>query len=160
MMTRESGKSILFVCMGNICRSPMAEVLFRHKATLRGVSGEFFIDSAGTGGWHAGDRPDERMRRMASRNGIELDGSARQVHRDDFEKFDMIVCMDEDNYRNLLAMGAPVERLTKMLQHDPDCAYQDVPDPYYGDGDGFQTVFDLLEKSCDLLLDSLLEGGS
>jgi protein-tyrosine phosphatase len=157
-MNSGSVRSILFVCMGNICRSPMAEVLFRHKATLRGVEGEFFIDSAGTGGWHEGDRPDERMRRMSSRNGIELDGSARQVRKDDFETFDMIVCMDDDNYRNLLAMGAPVDRLSKMLQHDPGCAYEDVPDPYYGDGDGFQNVFDLLEQSCHGLLESLLEG--
>ncbi len=156
-MNTDRRKSILFVCMGNICRSPMAEVMFRHKAMLRGVEDAFIVDSAGTGGWHAGEEPDERMRRMAGRNGIQLEGSARQVCSADFEAFDMIVCMDEDNYGNLVAMGAPVERLSKMLQHDPECGHENVPDPYYGDGDGFQVVFDLLERSCDLLLDRLLE---
>lgn len=156
-MSPGTGRSILFVCMGNICRSPMAEVLFRHKATLGGVEALFAIDSAGTGGWHAGDRPDARMRRMAKRNGIELDGSARQVHQEDFETFDLIVCMDEENYQDLLAMGAPVDRLSKLLQHDPECQCEDVPDPYYGGGDGFQRVFDLLERSCHCLLESLLE---
>ena len=134
----------------------MAEGMFLHKATLRGVLDGFLIDSAGTGGWHAGDEPDERMQATARSHGIKLKGSARQVVPADFSKFDLIVCMDADNHANLLAMGAPHERTRMMLEYHPDTHHVDVPDPYYGGQDGFQEVFDLLERACDGLLDSLL----
>ena len=157
-MSESAARSILFVCMGNICRSPMAEAMFRHKAILRGVLDEFQIDSAGTGGWHAGDPPDERMQRSAQRNGVELGGAARQVRASDFTEFDLIICMDEDNHVNLQSMGAPPHRLRKMLEYHTDEHAVDVPDPYYGHADGFQHVFDLLEHACDRLLDELLTG--
>ena len=157
-MSATPARSILFVCMGNICRSPMAEAMFRHKATLRGVESEFQIDSAGTGGWHAGDPPDDRMRRTAQRNGVELTGAARQVVAGDFTEFDLIVYMDDDNHVNLLSMGAPSDRLRRMLDYHPDDDAVDVPDPYYGRADGFQHVFDLLDHACDQLLDQLLAG--
>jgi len=155
-MSDSAARSILFVCMGNICRSPMAEAMFRHKAVLRGVIDEFQLDSAGTGGWHAGDPPDDRMRRTAQRNGVELDGAARQVRTSDFTEFDLIICMDEDNHANMLTMGAPAKRLRKMLEYHADEHAVDVPDPYYGGADGFQHVFDLLDHACDRLLDQLL----
>lgn len=135
----------------------MAEAMFQHKATLRGAAGHFKIDSAGTGGWHAGDPPDARMRRTARRNGITLDGVARQIKPRDFSSFELIICMDGENHENLLSMGAPVDQLVKMLDYHPDPDWEDVPDPYYGGGDGFQEVFDLLDTACEALLDSLLE---
>lgn len=155
-MTRNEEYSILFVCMGNICRSPMAEAIFRHKAILRDALDRFSIDSAGTGGWHAGDPPDSRMQTTARRNGVTLEGAARQVRVRDFKEFDLILCMDDENHEALLAMGAPGERVRKMLEFDPEQERHDVPDPYYGEHDGFQHVFDLLDRSCEHLLDQLL----
>ena len=155
-MSGSPPRSILFVCMGNICRSPMAEAMFRHQATRRGVLEDFYIDSAGTGGWHAGADPDERMQATARRNGVMLHGSARQVVAADFSKFDVIICMDGDNHSNLMSMGAPPERVKMMLEFHPDSRQSDVPDPYYGGSDGFQEVFDLLERSCSSLLDTML----
>ena len=138
----------------------MAEAMFRHKAMLRGELDGFRIDSAGTGGWHAGDDPDERMQATARSHGIRLEGSARQIASADFADFDLIICMDEDNHSNLLSMGAPRERITMMLEYHPDTPHVDVPDPYYGGQDGFQEVFDLLECACDSLLDALLAESS
>jgi len=136
----------------------MAEAMFRHQATLRGVIDQFTIDSAGTGGWHAGSSPDERMERTAQRHGIPMDCQARQVRAPDFTTFDLILCMDEENYANLLEMGAPPERLRLMLEFHPDEGHTEVPDPYYGEHDGFQEVFDLLQVSCERLLDTLVPG--
>jgi len=136
----------------------MAEAMFRHQATLRGVLDQFTIDSAGTGGWHAGSSPDDRMERTARRHGIPMDCRARQVRTPDFTSFDLILCMDEENYANLLEMGAPPERLRLMLEFHPDEEYTEVPDPYYGEHDGFQEVFDLLKVSCERLLDTLVPG--
>jgi protein-tyrosine phosphatase len=155
-----TARSILFVCMGNICRSPMAEAMFRHQATLRGVLDEFTIDSAGTGGWHAGSPPDDRMQRTAQRHGIPMKCRARKVRNPDFTSFDLILCMDEENHANLLKMGAPPDRLRLMLDFHPHEQCTEVPDPYYGEHDGFQEVFDLLETSCDRLLDELLPESS
>jgi protein-tyrosine phosphatase len=138
----------------------MAEAVFRHQAALRGVLEGFNIDSAGTGGWHAGADPDERMQATARRNGITLQGSARQVVAADFSEFDVIICMDGDNYSNLMSMGAPPARVKMMLEYHPDSRQRDVPDPYYGGSDGFQEVFDLLECSCSSLLDEMLPEAS
>lgn len=155
-MSISASRSILFVCMGNICRSPMAEALFIHQAALRGAGDLFTIDSAGTGGWHAGSPPDERMHRTARSHGVEMDCRARQVCSADFEAFDLILCMDRENHANLLRLGAPPDRTRLMLEFHPDDRHDEVPDPYYGEHDGFQLVFDLLQTSCDRLLDTLL----
>ena len=135
----------------------MAECLFRDKLVRRGLEDRFRIDSAGTGGWHAGDPPDARMRRTAARHGLVLEGSARQVTRGDFSRFDHIVCMDGDNHANLLEMGAPTARLLLLLEGDPATRRTEVPDPYYGEGDGFETVYGLVDSACEVLLDVLLE---
>jgi protein-tyrosine phosphatase len=156
-MSDESPKTaILFVCMGNLCRSPLAEGVFRHKAAERGVSNRFHIESAGTGGWHAGEPPDHRVREVATRNGVTLDGTARQITRHDFKRFDHILCMDEDNREDLLAMGVPREKLRLLLECDRNASMHEVPDPYYGGTDGFELVYRLVDAACDALLDALL----
>ena len=155
-MSVSGAESILFVCMGNICRSPMAEAIFKHQASLRGVADQFSIDSAGTGGWHAGSPPDERMQRTARKHGVHMECRARQVRSSDFRDFDLIVCMDRENHSNLLRAGSPPDRTKLMLDFHPAKEHQEVPDPYYGEHDGFQLVFELLEVSCEHLLDELL----
>jgi protein-tyrosine phosphatase len=147
---------ILFVCMGNICRSPLAECVFVHKARERGVHDRFEIDSAGTGGWHVGERPDGRMRAVAERNGVTLDGRARQVKRRDFERFDLLVCMDENNRHDLLDLGAPESKIRPLLTFDAAKQFGEVPDPYYGGADGFNLVYRLVDAACEGLLDHLL----
>jgi protein-tyrosine phosphatase len=148
---------ILFVCMGNICRSPLAECLFRHHAAQAGLLKHFDIDSAGTGGWHAGAPPDPRMRAAAAANGVHIDGAARQVRREDFDRFDHIVCMDDDNHALLLERGAPPDRVTLLMSHHPDPPMPVVPDPYYGGDDGFQLVYRLVDEATRALLESLAE---
>ncbi len=145
---------ILFVCMGNICRSPLAEGIFLHKAGGRGVADRFEVDSAGTGGWHVGERPDSRAREIAARHDIILRGRARQVTAADFTRFDHLVCMDRYNREHLVRLGAPPQKLRLLLESDPGAAIQEVPDPYY-DG-GFEAVFGLIASACDALIDELI----
>ncbi|MHC4908509.1 MAG: low molecular weight protein-tyrosine-phosphatase [Planctomycetota bacterium] len=147
---------VLFICMGNICRSPLAEGLFLHKIALRNVSGRFEVDSAGTGGWHAGERADRRMRTVAGSHGITLPSRARQVEAADFAHFHALVCMDEDNRAALLAAGAPSDKISLLLEHDSTTKERNVPDPYYGGTDGFEHVYDLVDSACDALLAGLL----
>ncbi|NRA57793.1 MAG: low molecular weight phosphotyrosine protein phosphatase [Phycisphaerales bacterium] len=149
--------SVLFVCLGNICRSPLAEGIFLHLAAERGIDG-MIVDSAGTGGWHAGEGPDRRASAVATKRGVHLPSIARQIERADFERFTHIIAMDASNHENLLSMGAPAERLRLMRSYDPSHSIQsapDVPDPYYGGDDGFDRVFDMLMAACAGLLDEL-----
>jgi protein-tyrosine phosphatase len=143
---------ILFVCMGNICRSPTAEGVMRHLLAERGLAGEIDVESAGTGGWHAGNPPDARATATARARGITLDGAARQVTRSDFEDFDLLVAMDRDNLADLRAIAPPgTEHKLRMLIADG----RDVPDPYYGGPRGFEQVLDLVQTACEQLLDDL-----
>jgi protein-tyrosine phosphatase len=151
---------ILFVCMGNICRSPTAEGVLRHLVSERGLEDEIEIESAGTGGWHVGDPPDSRSAAAARRRGITVDGAARQVHADDFEEFDLLLAMDRDNLAELRAlMPAGSEHKVRMLREfDPASAGApdlDVPDPYYGGSNGFEVVLDQVEAACRGLLDEI-----
>jgi low molecular weight protein-tyrosine phosphatase len=141
---------ILFVCMGNICRSPTAEGVMRRLIDDAGLDIE--VDSAGTGGWHAGEPPDERAALAAQRRGVTLSGAARQVRRDDFQRFDLLVAMDRGNLRELLALAPDEEAAAKVRLLVPDA---DVPDPYYGGDRGFETVLDMVEAACRELLDEL-----
>ena len=144
---------LLFVCLGNICRSPTAEAVMRQLIEQRGLQGEIEVDSAGTGGWHVGAPPDERATAAARLRGIELTGAARQVTRVDFEEFDLLLAMDRQNLRELLAKAPPgLEYKVRLL------ADVDVPDPYYGEGDGFARVLDIVEVACERLLDDLRQG--
>ncbi len=147
--------SILFICMGNICRSPLAEGLFLHKINARRVASRFHVDSAGTGNWHAGERPDPRSLEVAKRRGVALPGRARQATTEDFAQFDHLICMDGVNRRHLIAMGAPEAKIRLLLSYAPECAVTDVPDPYTGDLDGFELVFSLVDRGCDGLLEAL-----
>ncbi len=154
---------LLFVCLGNICRSPLAEGVFLHQAAERGVLDFFDVDSCGVGGWHAGEPPDKRARAVAKRNGVRLPSTARQVDPStDFDRFDLLLAMDTSNRDALLELGAPAERVCLMRSYDPTLASADdneldVPDPYYGGPKGFNTVFEMLERACRGLLDELAE---
>ncbi len=147
---------ILFICLGNICRSCTAEEIFRTLVQQAQRSAEFEIDSAGMINYHEGELPDERMRQHARRHGYELTHRSRPVTLDDFDHFDLIVAMDHNNMKSLLRL-APNEQATKKvvymanyLQHHPE-AYS-IPDPYYGGADGFELVIELLEDACAGLL--------
>jgi protein-tyrosine phosphatase len=143
---------ILFVCMGNICRSPTAEGVMRRLLAERGLDGEIEVQSAGTGGWHAGNPPDRRSTQAAAARGITLEGAARQVTRSDFEDFDLLVAMDRENLADLQAIAPPgTEHKLRLLLADG----RDVPDPYYGGARGFENVLDLVQTACEQLLDDL-----
>jgi protein-tyrosine phosphatase len=152
---------ILFVCMGNICRSPTAEGVMRHLAQEAGLEDEIVIDSAGTGGWHAGDPPDRRATDAARRRGMTLDGAARQITVDDFEDFDLLLAMDRENLVGIRAIAPDEEAAAKarlLREFDPASAGApdlDVPDPYYGGPQGFETVLDQVEAACRGLLDEI-----
>jgi low molecular weight protein-tyrosine phosphatase len=148
---------ILFVCMGNICRSPTAEGVTRRLVEDAGLDIE--IDSAGTGAWHAGEPPDRRAALAARRRGITLDGAARQVTPDDFRRFDLLIALDRANLSELLAIAPDeqaAEKVRLLREFDPGAGGDlDVPDPYYGGDRGFETVLDMVEAACRGLIDEL-----
>ena len=145
---------ILFVCLGNICRSPTAEGVFRHKLRAAGLEDRVLVDSAGTGDWHVGKAPDSRTRQAAQRRGYDLSAlRARQVEVADFQRFDLILAMDQSNLRNLEALrpaGAQADLDLYLRRYE--LALDEVPDPYYGGDDGFEQVLDLIEQASDALL--------
>ena len=149
---------MLFVCMGNICRSPTAEGVFRHLVEQQGLAGKISIDSAGTHDYHIGDPPDARSQAPAARRGYDLSGlRARQVVRDDFTSFDYILAMDEANL-NLLQQLCPDNyrsRLKLFLEFADDSELREVPDPYYGGALGFEEVLDLVENAARGLLEHI-----
>ena len=150
---------ILFVCLGNICRSPSAEGAFTNMVNQRSLEKRFFVDSAGTAGWHTGNPPDERAQQAAAKRGIDISGlRARQVTSSDLVEFDTIIAMDQDNLRALKAMAPEAhQHKIRLLRRVTDAvAQRDVPDPYYGGDEGFETTLDIIEQECDLLLGSLL----
>jgi protein-tyrosine phosphatase len=144
---------LLFVCLGNICRSPTAEGVMRHLVREAGLEDEVEIDSAGTGGWHVGNPPDERATEAAARRGITLDGAARRFSVDDFERFDLILAMDSENLRDIRSLAPDEEAREKVrLLRGPGL---DVPDPYYGGPRGFEDVLDQVEEACRALLEEV-----
>ncbi len=147
-------KRILFVCMGNICRSPAAEGVFRRMVEDAGLEDAFEIDSAGTIGYHSGEPADSRMRDAAKRRGYRLDSRARRIERSDFADFDLIVAMDDDNHRDICAMDTGQgARVVRMCAYGRRHGFDEVPDPYYGGASGFDTVLDILEDACVSLLE-------
>lgn len=150
--------SVLMVCMGNICRSPTAEGVFRHAVRQAGLEDRIHIDSAGTHDYHVGSPPDRRSCHHASLRGYDLtDQRARQVHRLDFERFDLILAMDWDNFERLEAQCPPQHRhkLKRLMEFAPKGLGDEVPDPYYGGTAGFETVLDHVEAACQGLLQHL-----
>ena len=154
---------ILFVCLGNICRSPLAEGVFQHLARTEGASPALEVDSAGTGAYHVGEPADARARRVARDHGIELTGRARQVEPGDLDRFHRIIAMDHENLGHLHSMkqrfgGRATLHLLRDFDPEARKGDRDVPDPYYGGEDGFQTVFTMVHRSCRELLRELHEG--
>jgi protein-tyrosine phosphatase len=147
---------VLFVCMGNICRSPLAQGVFEKVARREGLEEQVFVDSAGTGAWHVGSPPDERAQRSAGLRGLDLSFQrARRITPEDCETFDYILTMDEDNYRAVasLCRGSAVVR--PFLDFAPDSPQKEVPDPYYGGPNGFEHVLDLVEEASEGLLEDI-----
>ena len=145
---------VLFVCLGNICRSPTAEGVLRHKLRAAGLEDRVQVDSAGTGDWHVGKAPDSRTRIAAQRRGYDLSAlRARQVEAADFQRFDLILAMDQSNLRNLKALRPVNARADiDLYLRRYELALDEVPDPYYGGEDGFEQVLDLIEQASDALL--------
>lgn len=150
---------ICFVCLGNICRSPTAAAVMAHLVDQAGLGDRIAVESAGTAGWHAGDGPDRRAAAEARRRGVPMRHTARQFTARDFSRFDLVLAMDEQNHRDLLAIAPDAHAAGKvemLRRYDPtsrpDAA---VPDPYYGGPQGFAHVFDLVERACAGLLESL-----
>jgi protein-tyrosine phosphatase len=145
---------ILKVCLGNICRSPLAEGIMRSK-----LSNDFIVDSAGTGGWHAGELPDKRSISTAKNRGLDITSQrARQFKISDFDTFDYIYVMDNSNYKDVMALAPNEEAKSKVkliLNELFPNENVDVPDPYYGGQDGFENVFDMLNEACDVIVGKL-----
>jgi low molecular weight protein-tyrosine phosphatase len=149
---------VLFVCMGNICRSPLAQGIFENLVRREELEDEIFVDSAGTGRWHVGQPPDERALSAASLRGLDISAQrARQVRPEDCEDFDYILTMDEENYYMVssLCRGSAVVR--PFLDFAPESPEREVPDPYYGGPDGFERVIDLVEEASEGLLEDICE---
>jgi protein-tyrosine phosphatase len=149
-------KSVLFVCMGNICRSPSAEAVFRHKMNDKGIA--LTIDSAGTTGSHAREKPDHRAQKIGVERGYSFDKiKARKITVEDFAKFDLVLAMDEHNIKELkkVAPNAQHEKIQLFLEYAENFEELEVPDPYYGGARGFKFVLDLVEDASDGLLKRL-----
>ena len=152
---------LLFVCLGNICRSPAAENITDHLLATTSPELEIITDSAGTGSYHVGSAPDRRMTQAAQRHGIEMKGRARQLVAADLAEFDLILAMDRDNYRNIQALdpsGRYASKIKMMCDYCTDHDDKEVPDPYYGGDSGFQYVIELLTDACAGLLADLKTG--
>lgn len=163
--------AVLFVCLGNICRSPAAEAVFRNLVSKRGLDSKFHIDSAGTIGYHEGNKADSRMTSASKKRGIEVTSISRPIKPSDFRDFDLILAMDKQNYEDILSSFERWQHKEPLPDSGPKkvklmCSYckrhteSEVPDPYYGGSKGFEKVLDLLEDACESLLDDILAGNA
>ncbi len=151
-------QKVLFVCLGNICRSPLAEAIFDHLVKEKGLQDVIGSDSAGTGAYHIGEDPDPRSITVAQKNNVPIFHKARQFTPKDYEDFHYIAAMDQSNFRNIIhATGYKHDGLFLMREYDEGQSNMEVPDPYYGGDDGFQHVFDMLMRSNIKFLNHLIE---
>lgn len=149
---------VLMVCLGNICRSPLAEGLLIHLAREREFGGRLLVDSCGTGDWHVGTPPDPRSQAVALKHGVNLPSRARQFDpASDVEGFDLLIAMDDSNRRTLIDRGTPESKVRLMLDYHPGLIGEDVPDPYYGGPSGFDDVYEMVKVACEGLLDQFVE---
>jgi protein-tyrosine phosphatase len=158
MSSPAATRRVLFVCMGNICRSPAAEIILRHQAELAGRAEDVLVDSAGTIGHHAGSPPDPRMAEILRERGFTVSGSARQIQPDDLRHYDLIVTMDESNHADVLRLDPSGQTHAKIRPFVGFCRLHDdprVPDPYYGGRRGFDHVVNLLIDGCEGILAEL-----
>jgi protein-tyrosine phosphatase len=150
---------ICFVCLGNIVRSPLAENLFRYHANKRGLNQKYEVESAGTSDWHVGDTPDYRMAKIATRRGVNLNGTAKQFKKADFDRFNLIIPMDYNNrsfLKRMIDRQEDENKIHLLREFDPEVdSNLEVPDPYYGGISGFEEVYDIIERSVVGLLDTL-----
>ena len=150
-------KKILFVCLGNICRSPMAEAIFNHKIDQKGLGDRFSGDSAGTANYHVGDLPDPRTVETVAKNGVKIHHYGQQFKKNHANEFDYLVAMDRSNQKNMLAeLGNSDTHVFLMRDFDP-IESGDVPDPYYGGINGFDKVYEILDRSIDKFIDHIAE---
>ena len=157
-ISKNNKVKVLFVCLGNICRSPAAEGIFKKMVADSGLENEIVVDSAGTSGWHEGDLPDERMRSHGQRRGYDFNSKARKFVAGDFKKFDYIIVMDDENHNNASKLAQNKDELTKlhrMIDFSNKFSHDIIPDPYYGGSAGFELVMDLLEDACENLLETI-----
>jgi protein-tyrosine phosphatase len=147
---------VLFVCLGNICRSPLAQGVFEDMLRREGLMEEVFVDSAGTGSWHVGSPPDDRAQSSASARGLDLSTQrARRISSDDCEEFDYVLTMDEQNYRTVASLCGGRAVVRPFLDFAPHSPEREVPDPYSGGPDAFERVLDLVEEASEGLLDDI-----
>lgn len=147
--------NILFVCLGNICRSPAAEGIMKELVDKEHLSDKIKVDSAGTSGYHNGELPDPRMRQHGARRGYNFNSLSRRFDAEDFDNFDLIITMDDNNYHSVLSKASDIDsekKVKKMTDFSQKYKYDHVPDPYYSGADGFELVLDLLEDACTSLL--------
>ena len=152
---------VLFVCLGNICRSPAAEGIFKKLVKEEGLENKISIDSAGTSGYHIGDLPDHRMRQHGARRAYKFDSLSRKFSVDDFYYSDIIIVMDDNNYRDVMRLAPDIEserKVRRMVEFSKKYRHDHIPDPYYSGSDGFELVLDLLEDSCEGLLEKIKRG--